>query len=129
MTRVRDPWRGLDDALAEPALEVAVDGVAQLAQPGRAGGGARPAEPLEELRQRGRKLGVGGQRHLVDVGLGARDRLGVEARESVELARPPKISFEEARGFTLWATRSILSGDGSAELEVARTNLRRLAVE
>jgi len=44
-------------------------------------------------------------------------------------ALPPKVSLEEARGFTLWATRSILSGDGSAELEGARTNLRRLAVE
>src|SRR6185312_2809302 len=46
-----------------------------------------------------------------------------------ELALPPKISFEQARGFTLWATRSILSGDGSAVLEVARTNLRQLAIE
>jgi pyruvate dehydrogenase (quinone) len=46
-----------------------------------------------------------------------------------ELALPPKITFEEARGFTLWATRSVLSGDGSTVLEVARTNLRQLAVE
>lgn len=51
----------------------------------------------------------------------------VTARQ--ELALPPKISFEEARGFTLWATRSVLSGDGSAVVEVARTNLRQLALE
>lgn len=46
-----------------------------------------------------------------------------------ELATPPKISYDEARGFTLWATRSVLSGDGAAVLEVARTNLRQLALE
>jgi pyruvate dehydrogenase (quinone) len=51
----------------------------------------------------------------------------VTARQ--ELALPPKISFEEARGFTLWATRSVLSGDGNAVLQVAKTNLRQLAVE
>jgi pyruvate dehydrogenase (quinone) len=51
----------------------------------------------------------------------------VTARQ--ELALPPKISFAQARGFTLWATRSVLSGDGSAVLEVARTNLRQLAIE
>jgi pyruvate dehydrogenase (quinone) len=51
----------------------------------------------------------------------------VTARQ--ELALPPKISFAEARGFTLWATRSVLSGDGGAVLEVAKTNLRQLAVE
>ena len=49
--------------------------------------------------------------------------------ERQELAMPPKISFEEARGFTLWATRSVLSGDGDAVLEVAKTNLRQLALE
>jgi pyruvate dehydrogenase (quinone) len=46
-----------------------------------------------------------------------------------ELALPPKISFDQARGFTLWATRSVLSGDGSTVLEVAKTNLRQLAIE
>jgi pyruvate dehydrogenase (quinone) len=51
----------------------------------------------------------------------------VTARQ--ELALPPKISFAQARGFTLWATRSVLSGDGGAVLEVARTNLRQLAIE
>ena len=51
----------------------------------------------------------------------------VTARQ--ELALPPTITFAQARGFTLWATRSFLNGDASAVLEVARTNLRQLAVE
>jgi pyruvate dehydrogenase (quinone) len=51
----------------------------------------------------------------------------VTARQ--ELALPPKISFQQARGFTLWATRSVLSGDGVTVLEVAKTNLRQLANE
>ena len=51
----------------------------------------------------------------------------VTARQ--ELALPPKITFEQARGFTLWATRSVLSGDGNAVLDVAKTNLRQLALE
>jgi pyruvate dehydrogenase (quinone) len=51
----------------------------------------------------------------------------VTARQ--ELALPPKISFQQASGFTLWATRSVLSGDGSTVFEVAKTNLRQLALE
>ena len=39
------------------------------------------AEQLAEVGQGGRQLAVGGQRHLVDVGLRARDRVVVEARE------------------------------------------------
>ena len=46
-----------------------------------------------------------------------------------ELAIPPKITLAEAKGFSLWVTRSILSGNGDEVLEVARTNLRRLAME
>ena len=46
-----------------------------------------------------------------------------------ELAIPPKITAEQAKGFTLWATRSVLSGRGDEVLEVAKTNLRELAVE
>ena len=49
--------------------------------------------------------------------------------ERQELAIPPKITYDQARGFTLWATRSVLSGDGATVLEVARTNLRQLARE
>jgi len=46
-----------------------------------------------------------------------------------ELSIPPKINAEQAKGFTLWATRSILSGRGDEVLEVAKTNLRELALE
>ena len=45
-----------------------------------------------------------------------------------ELAIPPTVTFHQAKGFTLWATRSILSGDGKAVLDVATTNLRQLAL-
>jgi pyruvate dehydrogenase (quinone) len=51
----------------------------------------------------------------------------VTARQ--ELSIPPRISAEQAKGFTLWATRSVLSGRGDDVLEVAKTNLRQLAVE
>ena len=46
-----------------------------------------------------------------------------------ELSIPPKITVEQAKGFTLWATRSILSGRGDEVLELATTNLRELALE
>ena len=46
-----------------------------------------------------------------------------------ELAIPPKITTDEAAGFTLWATRSVLSGRGDEVLEVAKTNLRELSLE
>jgi pyruvate dehydrogenase (quinone) len=46
-----------------------------------------------------------------------------------ELAIPPKITVDQASGFTLWATRSILSGRGDEVLQVAKTNLRELSVE
>jgi len=46
-----------------------------------------------------------------------------------ELSIPPNITAEQAKGFTLWATRSILSGRGDEVLEVAKTNLGELALE
>jgi pyruvate dehydrogenase (quinone) len=46
-----------------------------------------------------------------------------------ELSIPPKISFDQARGFTLWATRSILSGQGDEVVDLAKSNLRQLARE
>jgi pyruvate dehydrogenase (quinone) len=46
-----------------------------------------------------------------------------------ELAMPPDITAGQARGFALWATRSVLSGGGGEVLEVAATNLRQLAFE
>ena len=43
-----------------------------------------------------------------------------------ELSLPPKLSFGQIKGFTLYATRTILSGEGD---ELARTNLRQLDIE
>ena len=37
-----------------------------------------------------------------------------------ELSLPPTITFEQAKGFTLWATRTILSGDGGELVESPR---------
>jgi pyruvate dehydrogenase (quinone) len=46
-----------------------------------------------------------------------------------ELALPPKITLEQAKGFTLYATRTIFSGAADEIIELARTNLRQLARE
>ena len=43
-----------------------------------------------------------------------------------ELSLPPKITLEQAKGFGLFAMRTILSGEGDQILEVAKTNLRQL---
>jgi pyruvate dehydrogenase (quinone) len=46
-----------------------------------------------------------------------------------ELALPPKISYGELRGFTLYATRTVLSGGGEELIDLARTNLRDVEIE
>jgi pyruvate dehydrogenase (quinone) len=46
-----------------------------------------------------------------------------------ELSLPPKLTYGQIRGFTLYATRTILSGEGSELIELTRTNLRELEVE
>jgi pyruvate dehydrogenase (quinone) len=46
-----------------------------------------------------------------------------------ELAMPPKVTVAVAKGFSLYATRTILSGGGDEILELARTNLRDLRAE
>jgi pyruvate dehydrogenase (quinone) len=46
-----------------------------------------------------------------------------------ELALPPKLTYGEIKGFTLYATRTILSGGGEELIELARANLRELEVE
>jgi pyruvate dehydrogenase (quinone) len=46
-----------------------------------------------------------------------------------ELSLPPKITLDEAKGFTLYATRTILSGRGDEIVELVRTNLRNLRNE
>jgi pyruvate dehydrogenase (quinone) len=46
-----------------------------------------------------------------------------------EISLPPKLTFGEIKGFTLYATRTILSGGADELIELARTNLRDLEVE
>ncbi len=46
-----------------------------------------------------------------------------------ELSLPPKLSYGELKGFTLYATRTVLSGGGEELVELARTNLRELDIE
>jgi pyruvate dehydrogenase (quinone) len=46
-----------------------------------------------------------------------------------ELSLPPKLTYGEIKGFTLYATRTILSGEGSQLVELTKTNLRQLEVE
>jgi pyruvate dehydrogenase (quinone) len=42
-----------------------------------------------------------------------------------ELSMPPKITYEQVKGFTLYATRTILSGRGDELIDLASTNIRR----
>jgi pyruvate dehydrogenase (quinone) len=46
-----------------------------------------------------------------------------------EVAIPPSVSAHQASGFTLWATRSVLDGEGAAVIDVVRTNFRQLSLE
>ena len=46
-----------------------------------------------------------------------------------ELSLPPKLTYGQLKGFTLYATRTILSGGGEELVELAKTNLRELAAE
>ncbi len=46
-----------------------------------------------------------------------------------ELALPPKVSLEQAKGFALYTTRTILSGNGDEIIELAKSNLRQLVNE
>jgi pyruvate dehydrogenase (quinone) len=65
------------------------------------------------------------------------------ARRSITTGRPwstsappgtssacrPKLTYGEIKGFTLYATRTILSGEGEELIELARTNLHDLDIE
>jgi pyruvate dehydrogenase (quinone) len=42
-----------------------------------------------------------------------------------ELSMPPTINYEQIKGFTLYATRTILSGRGEELIDLANTNIRR----
>jgi pyruvate dehydrogenase (quinone) len=46
-----------------------------------------------------------------------------------ELSLPPELTYGQIKGFTLYATRTILSGRGSELIELTKTNLRELEVE
>jgi pyruvate dehydrogenase (quinone) len=46
-----------------------------------------------------------------------------------ELSLPPALTYGEIKGFTLYATRTILAGEGTELIDLARTNLRQLDVE
>jgi pyruvate dehydrogenase (quinone) len=46
-----------------------------------------------------------------------------------EMALPPSLTSEQIKGFGLYATRTILSGEGRELVELAKTNLRDLDVE
>ena len=54
----------------------------------------------------------------------------VEVRTArLELSLPPKLTYGQIKGFTLYATRTILSGGGAELVELTRTNLRELEAE
>jgi pyruvate dehydrogenase (quinone) len=38
---------------------------------------------------------------------------------------PPTITFEQIKGFTMYATRTVLSGRGDELIDLATTNLAR----
>ncbi|MFP7170884.1 ubiquinone-dependent pyruvate dehydrogenase [Terribacillus halophilus] len=42
-----------------------------------------------------------------------------------ELSLPPKITYEQAHGFTLWMLKAVLNGRGNELVELAKTNLIR----
>jgi pyruvate dehydrogenase (quinone) len=46
-----------------------------------------------------------------------------------ELSLPPGLTYSQVKGFTLYATRTILSGGGDELVQVAKTNLRELEAE
>jgi pyruvate dehydrogenase (quinone) len=46
-----------------------------------------------------------------------------------ELSLPPKLTYGEIKGFSLYATRTILSGGGEELIELTKTNLRELDIE
>ena len=46
-----------------------------------------------------------------------------------ELSLPPHLTYGQIKGFTLYATRTILSGGGEELVELTKTNLRELELE
>src|SRR5699024_12421687 len=46
--------------------------------------------------------------------------------EQQELSIPPSITAEQAKGFTLYSLRTVLSGRGDELVDLAKANLRQL---
>ncbi len=46
-----------------------------------------------------------------------------------ELSLPPKLTYGQIKGFSLYATRTVLSGEGTELVELAKSNLRELEIE
>jgi pyruvate dehydrogenase (quinone) len=46
-----------------------------------------------------------------------------------ELSLPPKLTYGQLTGFTLYATRTILSGGGEELIELTKSNMHELHVE
>jgi pyruvate dehydrogenase (quinone) len=40
-----------------------------------------------------------------------------------ELSMPPTITFEQAKGFSLWMAKNVLSGRGDEIVDLAKTNV------
>ncbi len=49
--------------------------------------------------------------------------------EPQELSIPPNVTLDQMRGFTLYAARSIFSGNGDEVVQLAKTNIRQLGRE
>ena len=49
--------------------------------------------------------------------------------ERHELSLPPKLTYGEIKGFSMYATRTVLSGGGRELIELAKTNVRELDIE
>ena len=105
-----------------------------LAGPVRADERFAPADRLVQSRIDGQRAPAG---HRAQAGEleDARATFGHDGAALVdvrtdrhELSLPPKLTYGEVKGFTLYATRTVLSGEGKELVELARTNLRELDI-
>ena len=89
-------------------------------------GMARAGRPARRPGQQGRRPGGRADRRrsahdgpaLVDV-----------RTQRYELSLPPKLTYGQIKGFSLYATRTVLSGEGTELVELAKSNLRELEIE
>ena len=73
--------------------------------------------------------GLAGDRRQDDAGTEHCELCREVLTDRHELSLPPKLTYGEIKGFTLYATRTVLSGGGEELFELAKTNLRELEVE